>query len=100
MSKEIKKVREAVALEYDPSRSAPTIIAAGRGAAAENIMKKAAELGIPLHEDPALAHTLNLLNIGDEIPPELYGVVAHILAFVAEVDKKSTASPQGDVTPR
>jgi flagellar biosynthesis protein len=81
-------VREAVVLEYDPSRGVPQVVAQGKGHVAERIIEIAEEHKVPIHENPELALMLNMLNIGDEIPPELYNVVAQILIYVAEVDKK------------
>jgi flagellar biosynthesis protein len=81
------KPREAVALEYTEGESAPVVVAAGKGAVAENIIRRAQELNVPLYEDPELAHTLNMLGIGEQIPPELYTVVAQVLIFVCDVDK-------------
>ncbi|MCL1807105.1 MAG: EscU/YscU/HrcU family type III secretion system export apparatus switch protein [Oscillospiraceae bacterium] len=89
--KKKKIVREAVVLEYDPSRGVPQVVAQGKGHVAERIIKTAEEHNIPVHEDPELAHLLNVLNIGDEIPSELYHVVAQILIYVAETDKKVLA---------
>ncbi|MDR0293565.1 MAG: EscU/YscU/HrcU family type III secretion system export apparatus switch protein [Oscillospiraceae bacterium] len=83
-----KIVREAVVLEYDPSRGVPQVVAQGKGYVAERILAIAEENKIPVHEDPELAHVLNMLNIGDDIPPELYHVVAQILIYVAEIDKR------------
>ena len=81
------RVREAVALEYDPEAGVPSVIASGKGHVAERIIEKAEQSGIPLHQDPELAHALNMLSIGDEIPSELYTVVAQILVFVGDADK-------------
>lgn len=87
MDEEEKKNKIAVAIEYDPSEEAPKIIASGRGILAEKIIEKAKEADVPLHKDDKLAGTLSKLEIGDMIPPELYGVVAEILLFVDKVDK-------------
>jgi flagellar biosynthesis protein len=87
MDKRKKIVREAVVLEYDPSRGVPQVVAQGKGHVAERILEIAEEHKIPVHEDPELALMLNMLNIGDQIPPELYQVVAQVLIYVAEVDK-------------
>jgi len=87
--KKKKIVREAVVLEYDPSRSAPHVVAQGKGHVAERIIEIAEEHKIPIQENPELTHMLNMLNIGDQIPPELYSVVAQILIYVAEIDKRS-----------
>ncbi len=81
------KVKQAIALEYEPGDVAPKVIASGRGALAEKIIEKARESDVPLHQDSKLAGTLSKLEIGDYIPPELYEVVAEILVFVDEMEK-------------
>lgn len=85
--KKEKKVKQAVALEYNPSEDAPKVIASGRGILAEKIIEKAQENDVPIHRDDKLADTLSRLDIGDMIPPELYEVVAEILVFVDSMDK-------------
>ncbi len=82
-----KKVKTAVALEYDPSDDAPRVIASGTGVLAEKIIEKAKESNVPVHQDDKLAQTLSKLEIGEMIPPELYEVVAEILIFVDSMDK-------------
>lgn len=82
-----EKVRQAVALAYNPEDYAPTVIASGKGALAERIIEKAQEAAVPVHRDDKLADTLSRLDIGDMIPPELYEVVAEILVFVDAMDK-------------
>lgn len=81
------KVKQAIALEYDPSDQAPRVIASGRGILAEKIIEKAKESDVPIHRDDKLADTLSRLQIGEMIPPELYEVVAEILVFVDSMDK-------------
>jgi len=84
-----KKIKEAVALKYSPHEdNAPKIVAIGKGEVAEKIIEKAEESNVPIYEDAKLANTLSALNIGDEIPPELYDVVAEILIFLDTLDKK------------
>ena len=82
-----KKVKQAIALEYNPAEDAPKVIASGQGAMAERIIEKAKENNVPLHRDDSLAETLSRLEIGEMIPPELYEVVAEILVFVDAMDK-------------
>lgn len=84
---ENKKIKQAIALEYDPSDEAPRVIASGRGELAERIIERAKEADVPVHRDDKLADTLSRLEIGDMIPPELYEVVAEILVFVDSMDK-------------
>ena len=85
--KEKEKVKQAIALSYDPSEDAPKVIASGRGVLAERIIEKAQESKVPVHQDDSLAETLSRLEIGEMIPPELYEVVAEILVFVDAMDK-------------
>jgi len=81
------KIKQAVALEYDPSDQAPKILATGKGKLAERIIDAAKEANVPVHKDEKLASTLSKLDIGDFIPPELYEVVAEILVFVDNMEK-------------
>lgn len=82
-----EKVRQAIALEYNPIEDAPRVIASGRGILAERIIERAKESDVPVHQDGKLADTLSRLEVGEMIPPELYEVVAEILIFVDAVDK-------------
>ena len=93
--KKKEKVKQAVALAYDPQDDAPTVIASGRGALAERIIEKAQEAAVPVHRDDKLADTLSRLDIGDMIPPELYEVVAEILVFVDAMDKIKAKMDRG-----
>lgn len=81
------KIKQAIALEYNPSEDAPKVVASGRGILAEKIIEKAKKSQIPIHRDDKLADTLSRLDIGEMIPPELYEVVAEILIFVDSMDK-------------
>ncbi len=84
-----KKSNSAVALKYEPKKdSAPKVTAKGRGAVAEKIVQIARENGVSIHEDPLLVEILGQIDIGREIPPELYQVIAEILAFVYQLDAK------------
>ena len=85
--KEREKVKQAIALQYDPNDEAPRVIATGVGHIAERIIEKAQEADVPIHEDSKLANTLSKLEIGEMIPPELYEVVAEILVFVDNMEK-------------
>ena len=81
------KKKKAVALTYDPSNKAPQVVASGKGAVAERIIEKAKEADVATYKDEELTDTLLKLEIGDMIPPELYGVVAEILVYVDKMDK-------------
>ena len=73
----------AAALTYIPGfDKAPRVVASGEGKVAETILALAREYGVPIHEDPDLAYALAALDIGEDIPPELYVVVAEVLAYI------------------
>ena len=95
MKEEEKKLKQAVALSYDPDEAAPKVMAAGKGRLAEKIIETALEADVPVHRDEKLADTLSRLDIGDMIPPELYEVVAEILVFVDAIDKIASKHRKG-----
>lgn len=72
--------RSAIALHYD-GEGAPRLSAKGMGAVAEEIIRVAEEHGVPLEEDAELAALLGQLELGDEVPEELWLAVAEVLAF-------------------
>ena len=76
----------ATALQYDPEHNgAPKVIARGQRKVAEQIIAEAKKHNISIYEDPVLTTALSNVNLGDEIPEELYQVVAEVLAFVYRV---------------
>lgn len=77
----------AVALHYS-GRGAPRVVAKGGGLIADNIIAIARAHGVPLDEDAALAGALARVELGQEIPRELYMAVAQVLAFVWAVNKR------------
>lgn len=88
MSQEKAKKKMAAALRYDPgSDDVPVLAAAGEGHVAERIIERALEHGIPVTEDSDLASMLTKMSVGDQIPPELYEVVARVLIFVSRTDQ-------------
>ena len=79
--------KKAVALMYEPGSQAPQVVASGKGLVADKIIETAKQSDVPLYKDTNLAETLLNLDIGDCIPPALYGVVAEILVYVDKMDK-------------
>lgn len=73
-------INQALALFYDGG-AAPVISDKRFGKAAEQLVELALEAGIPIYENPQLLDQLSELTTGDHIPPELYRLVAEILAF-------------------
>ncbi len=75
--------KRAAALRYQPkSDNAPKVIAKGKGKVAEKIIEIAKEHNIYIHNDPDLIEVLYQLDLNEDIPSELYVVVAELLAFV------------------
>lgn len=74
--------KKAVALTYDEDKqNAPVIVASGMGYMAEKIVEIASENGVPVYEDDSLATVLTQLELGSEIPEELYQAVVDIYAY-------------------
>ena len=71
----------AVALHYDRS-GAPRVVAKGRGSIGEKIIEVARAHGVPIEENEVLAGALSHVELGDEIPAELYKAVAEVLIFL------------------
>lgn len=81
-------IRRAIALGYDPdSDRAPKVIAKGLGPIAEVILSIAKQHDVQIHRDAALARSLYILELGQEVPEEFYVAVAEVLAFVYRLDK-------------
>ncbi|WP_440055667.1 EscU/YscU/HrcU family type III secretion system export apparatus switch protein [Pseudoalteromonas sp. T1lg65] len=72
--------KSAIGLLYEAG-SAPTVSFKGYGELAEEIIALAKEKDIMLHQDEALAKTLSQLDLHQEIPRELYYVIAELIAF-------------------
>jgi flagellar biosynthesis protein len=71
----------AVALHYDKT-GAPRVVAKGRGSIGARIIEVAKAHDIPIEENEVLAGALSNVEIGEEIPTELYKAVAEVLIFV------------------
>ena len=90
MSEREKKKHElsAAALKYDTeSGGAPRVVGIGKGHLAKKMLEAAKANSVPVKEDEALAKSLSKLNVGQEIPEELYQAVAEVLAFLYQMDK-------------
>lgn len=81
--------KKAVALKYERNKdSAPKVVAKGKGEVAKKIIEVAKEHGIYIKEDPDLVEVLSGLDLYQEIPEDLYKVVAEILAFIYKSKQK------------
>lgn len=83
---------KAVALVWEGS-GAPIVSAKGDESLAHQIIALAKEHDVPLHEDAELARLLMLLELGEEIPPELYITIAKVIAFAYMLAGKTSVFP-------
>lgn len=72
----------AAAIKYEPLLGVPRVTAKGREDVAERIIALAHQSGVTVKEDPDLITILSAVELGDEIPEEIYILVAEILSFV------------------
>jgi flagellar biosynthesis protein len=84
-------VRAAVALRYADGDAAPTVVAKGRGLVADEIVRRAQEAGVFVHDSRELVALLMQLDLDERIPPALYVAVAELLAWLAAVDRGGLA---------
>lgn len=86
----------AVALRYDPSSSAPVVVAKGMDHLAARIRDAATEAGVPLVPDPPLARALyRTVEVGQEIPEDLFEAVAAVLAHVYRLARRNPLAAAG-----
>ena len=83
---EQRQAKRAVALRYGAENGAPVIVASGMGHLAEKIVEVAAESGVPVYEDNSLATVLSQMELGREIPEELYEAVVEIYLYFLNFD--------------
>lgn len=87
---------QVAALRYDSEEnSTPRLVAKGTGDVAERILALAHEHGVPVREDPALLTLLSALDLGTEIPPDLYEAVAKLLVYLRALDQDADGSGRG-----
>jgi len=89
------KKKMAAALKYNDGDIAPRLTAFGKGEVAEKIIELALKEGIPLYNEENLVEHLQQLEIGKEIPPELYEIVAEILTFIYYLNQKEGEKRNG-----
>jgi len=85
MSKDVKH-QLAVALHYDRT-GAPRVVAKGKGSIGAKIIEIARAHDIPIEENEVLAGALSNVELGDEIPEDVYKAVAEVLVFVLKLTK-------------
>lgn len=82
-------MKKAVALGYDQDKDrAPRVVAKGKGASAENIIKIAQLHNLPIKEDADLVELLSKVELDREVPEKLYVAVAEVFSFLYKITKK------------
>ena len=80
---------QAAVIKYDEEAGkAPIVVAQGKGIVAQQIIELAKENDIQIQEDSTLVANLLDMDLGDNIPPQLYSVMAEILLLIEEMEKK------------
>ncbi len=82
--------QEAVALRYGEGDLAPQVIAKGSGLIAEEIIRRAREAGVFVHDSADLTALLMQVDLDRHIPPALYAAVAELLAWLYRVEHRET----------
>ena len=96
MSPGSQEFRNAVALAYRPGDAAPRVVAKGGGLVAQEIIRRAREAGVYVHESRELVAMLMHVDLDQHIPPALYVVVAELLAWLyrTEAGLSAIAEPR------
>ena len=94
---EFPRKKRAVALHYGADDTAPVVVASGMGYLAEKIVDVAQANGVPVYEDDSLATILTQLNLGQEIPAELYQAIVDIYVYFLNFDPSGRGG--GDASP-
>ncbi|KHF41794.1 EscU/YscU/HrcU family type III secretion system export apparatus switch protein [Halalkalibacter okhensis] len=87
--KQRKKINgpTAAVIRYDENGEAPKVVAQGKGQVATQIMELAKKNNVHMQEDAKLVENLLDMDLGDNIPPQLYSVMAEILLLIEEMEK-------------
>jgi flagellar biosynthesis protein len=95
MSGPHKHSPSAVALAYQTGDTAPRVVAKGRGLIAEEIIARAREHGVFVHQSRELVALLMQVQLDDDIPPAMYRAVAELLAWLHRLE--AARQPKGEL---
>ena len=87
------KQRAAAAIAYREGDGAPRVVAKGRGIVADTIIERARASGVYVHESRELLALLMQIDLDSHIPPQLYIVVAELLAWLYHLEAAEKALP-------
>lgn len=84
----------AIAVKYDKEKdNAPRVVAKGLRFKAEKIKEIAKQYNVPVMKNVGLANALYRVDVGEEIPEELYDAVAEVLNFVYALQQEQQQKP-------
>ena len=92
MNKPEQTLQNAIALAYQGGDAAPKVVAKGKGLIAEEIIARAKEHGVYIHQSKELVSLLMRVELDHEIPPVLYRVVAELLAWLYHIENESSTN--------
>jgi flagellar biosynthesis protein len=91
MSEAKPTIQNAIALAYQKGDNAPKVVAKGKGLIAEEIIARAKEHGVFIHQSKELVSLLMKVDLDRDIPPNLYRVVAELLAWLYHIETEKSA---------
>ncbi|MEO7032012.1 MAG: EscU/YscU/HrcU family type III secretion system export apparatus switch protein [Herbaspirillum sp.] len=89
-----ESLQSAVALTYASGDGAPKVVAKGRGLLAEQIIARAREHDVFVHQSKELVALLMNVELDDQIPPALYRAVAELLAWLYQIENAESSNHQ------
>ena len=89
ISENAAPLAHAVALAYHEGRGAPRVLAKGDGHIALEIIRRAREAGVHVHESRELVGMLMQVDLDSNIPPMLYTAIAELLAWVYRLEAEA-----------
>ncbi|MCX7221071.1 EscU/YscU/HrcU family type III secretion system export apparatus switch protein [Undibacterium sp.] len=91
MTNKSKPIPTAVAIAYQAGDNAPKVVAKGKGLIAEEIISRAKEHGVFIHQSKELVSLLMKVDLDQDIPPNLYRVVAELLAWLYHIETEKNS---------
>lgn len=86
-----QKQQSAVVLAYTGDDAAPKVVAKGKGLLASEIIRRAGEAGVFVHESKELVALLMQVDLDRQIPPQLYRAIAELLAWLYHIESGKTS---------
>jgi flagellar biosynthesis protein len=95
MTQQTNPNKNAVAIAYQAGDNSPRVVAKGKGLIADEIISRAKEHGIHVHESKELVSLLMKVDLDSNIPPNLYHAVAELLAWLYHIETGQSGKHSG-----